>query len=78
MNSKAGYEKVGKLLDFKLEISDWRYCVTKNSLQSPVTVSYLSPEELEAYRKRTRPKYYSHKNRRVIDWRWPQNRKRKE
>ncbi|WP_199426944.1 hypothetical protein [Thermaerobacillus caldiproteolyticus] len=47
------------------------------SLYGPVIVSYLTPEELEAYRNRPRQKYYDHDNRRLlIDWRWPQNRKR--
>jgi hypothetical protein len=48
--------------------------MSRKSLHGPVIVSYLSPEELETYRKR--PKYYDHDNRRLIDWRWPQNRKR--
>ncbi|WP_197431006.1 hypothetical protein [Anoxybacillus sp. P3H1B] len=48
----------------------------QKSFNGPVTVSYLTPEELEAYRNRPRPKQYDHDNRRLIDWRWPQNRKR--
>jgi hypothetical protein len=51
--------------------------MSRKSLHGPVTISYLTPEELEAYRKRPRPKYYDHDNRRLIDWRWPKSRKRK-
>ncbi|NUK29204.1 hypothetical protein HT574_03530 [Parageobacillus sp. VR-IP] len=48
------------------------------SLHSPVTISYLTLEELEAYRKRPRSKYYDHDNRRLVDWRRLKSRKRKD
>ncbi|WP_198401622.1 hypothetical protein [Parageobacillus thermoglucosidasius] len=51
--------------------------MSRKSLHGPVTISYLTPEELEAYRKRPRPRYYDHDNRRLIDWRWSKSRKRK-
>ncbi|MGG6438953.1 hypothetical protein ABET52_09045 [Saccharococcus caldoxylosilyticus] len=47
------------------------------SLHNPVTISYLTLEELEAYRKRPRSKYYDYDNRRSIDWRRLKSRKRK-
>ncbi|MBW7642442.1 MULTISPECIES: hypothetical protein [Geobacillus] len=45
----------------------------RQSLHGPVKISYLTPEELEAYRNRPR-KYYDDDNRRIIDWRWPRSR----
>lgn len=41
-----------------------------------VKISYLSPEELEKYRNRTKKKTEPRKERRIADWRWPQNRRK--
>ncbi|BAD74799.1 hypothetical protein GK0514 [Geobacillus kaustophilus HTA426] len=49
----------------------------RQSLHGPMKISYLTPEELETYRNRPRKKYYDEDNRRTIDWRWPQNRKKR-
>ncbi|QIZ65849.1 hypothetical protein [Geobacillus subterraneus] len=46
----------------------------RQSLHGPVKISYLTPEELEAYRNRPRKTYYDDDNRRIIDWRWPRSR----
>ncbi|MCL6571723.1 MAG: hypothetical protein K6T88_08550 [Bacillus sp. (in: Bacteria)] len=46
-----------------------------NSLTGPIKVSQLSPEELEKYR--NQPKIIEVKKpHRVVDWRWPQNRRK--
>jgi hypothetical protein len=45
------------------------------SLAAPVKVSYLTPEELEKYRNRSR-RTSNKKTHRVADWRWPQNRRK--
>ncbi|MBB5356674.1 hypothetical protein HNR43_002686 [Anoxybacillus mongoliensis] len=51
--------------------------MSRKSLHGPVVVSYLTQEELEAYRNRHRKKYYDEDNRRIIDWRWPHTRKKR-
>jgi hypothetical protein len=44
-------------------------------MSAPVTVSYMSAEELEAYKKKHENKRQK-KMDKPADWRWPQNRKR--
>lgn len=39
-----------------------------------VKISYLNEEELASYRKKTE-KTVKRKPKRIVDWRWPQNRK---
>jgi len=41
-----------------------------------VKVSYLTDEELKAYRKKTENSKRK-RGKQVVDWRWPQNRKKK-
>ncbi|MCM3619191.1 hypothetical protein M3936_16500 [Sutcliffiella horikoshii] len=40
-----------------------------------VVVTQLSPSELAAYREKTKPRK-KRGPQRVVDWRWPQNRKK--
>lgn len=44
-------------------------------MSAPVTVSYMSAEEIEAYKKKHENKRQK-KMDKPADWRWPQNRKR--
>lgn len=49
-----------------------------NSLHGKVKTYYLTPEELEAYRQKTKHPFNpdaSKKVKRKVDYRWPQNRK---
>lgn len=46
------------------------------SVSAPVQVSFLTAEELENYRNNTKKKGLKSKPQRVIDWRWPQNRRK--
>lgn len=45
-------------------------------LHGKVKVSYLTEEELDAYRKKTENSKRK-RGKQVVDWRWPQNRKKK-
>ncbi|MBO0962520.1 hypothetical protein J1P26_22760 [Neobacillus sp. MM2021_6] len=44
------------------------------AMPSTVSISYLTPEQLEEYKNTRVPK--SRKPQRVADWRWPQNRRK--
>ena len=44
---------------------------------SPVKVSYMTAEEIEAYKEKHANKRHK-KIDKPVDWRWPQNRKRDE